>query len=73
MTRMKPCRQLVEQDLTNRVRKRVEHKRILKVIEYESLAREIEDSLWEAREVGEAELAMMQEEEVVTSGRPKYM
>ena len=73
MTRMKPCRQLVEQDLTNRVRKRVEHKRILKVIEYESLAGEIENSLREAREVREAELAMMQEEEVVTSGRPKYM
>ena len=49
VARMKPCRQLVEQDLTNRVWKRVEHKRILKVIEYESLAGEIENSLREAR------------------------
>ena len=63
--RMRPCRQLVEQDLTDRVWKRVEHRRILMVIEYESLGIEIEQSLREAREVKEAEMAMMKEEEMV--------
>ena len=62
---MRPCRQLVEQDLTDRVWKRVEHNRILLVIEYESLAGEVEQSLREAREVKEAVLAMMKEEEMV--------
>ena len=58
---MRPCRQLVEQEITDRVWKRVELKRILEVIEYESLAVEIEENLREDREVREAGLAMMQE------------